>query len=245
MKTPIDIVRGEIVDYDPRTQKVKIEAFYPDWPIMVKRGYRECNVQLIDSRPLSGKQRKTCYKLIREISKYYGAGLDRTKEDLKHKFWTEELQETGDAAFSLSDAPMSLVCAFQRFLVEFILDWDIPCSFPLLDFVDDVRSYVYACLVSKKCCICGLPSDLHHLDHVGSGRDRDEIIHEGMEVLPLCREHHSEAHAIGQLTFNKKYHIGGGVVLDTDLCRIYRLKRKEEAESAQQDFSDGPPDERP
>ena len=76
MKTPIDIVRGRIVDYDPRTQRVKIEAFYPDWPIMVKRGYRECNVQMIDSRPLSDKQRRTCYKLIREISNYTGMGLD-------------------------------------------------------------------------------------------------------------------------------------------------------------------------
>ena len=245
MKEPIDIVRGRIVDYDPRTQRVKIEAFYPDWPIMVKRGYRECNVQMIDSRPLSDKQRRTCYKLIREISNYTGMGLDPTKEWMKLKFIAEDLNETADKIFSLSNAPMSLVCAFQRFLVNFILDWDIPCSFPLLDFVDDVRSYVYACLVNKKCCICGRPSDLHHLDHVGSGRDREEIIHEGMEVLPLCREHHTEAHTVGQITFNNRHHLSGGVILDKDLCRIYGLKRKEEAESAQQDFPDGSADEGP
>lgn len=53
--------------------------------------------------------------------------------------------------FSLSNAPMSLVCAFQRFLVHFMLDWDIPCSIPLLEFVDDVQDYLYACLVAKKC----------------------------------------------------------------------------------------------
>ena len=159
---------------------------------------------------------------------------------MKLKFLAEDLQETADKMFSLSNAPMSLVCAFQRFLVEFILDWDIPCSFPLLDFVDDVRSYVYACLVNKKCCICGLPSDLHHLDHVGSGRDRDEIIHEGMEVLPLCREHHTEAHTVGQITFNNRYHLSGGVVLDKDLCRIYKLKRKEETEGENWDNGELP-----
>lgn len=233
MKTPIDIVRGKIVDYDPRTQKVTIEAYYPDWYILAKRGYSECNVQMIDSRPLSDKQRRTCYKLIREIANFTGMGLDPAKEYLKLKFLVEDMQETADQMFSLSSAPMSLVCAFQQFLVEFILSWDIPCSFPLLDFVDDTGGYIYACLVNKKCCICGLAADLHHEDAVGAGRDREEIIHEGMEVLPLCRTHHTERHTIGKVSFANKYHIRKGVILDKDLCRIYRLKHKEEQESAE------------
>lgn len=234
MKTPIDIVRGRIVDYDPRTEEVTIKAKYPDWPMFFKREYRDCNIQLIDGRPLSDKQRRTCYKLIREISNYTGMGLDSTKEYMKLKFLAEDLQETADQMFSLSNAPMSLVCSFQRFLVRFLLDWDIPCSFSLIDFVDDVADYIYACLMSKHCCVCGQPSDLHHLDHVGSGRDREKIIHEGMEVLPLCREHHTEAHTIGQITFNRKYHLNGGIVLDKNLCRIYGLKsnkRKMEADA--------------
>ena len=166
MKSPIDIVRGRIVDID-KHGIVTIKARYDDWPMLLKREYKECNIQMIDSRPLSDKQRRTCYKLIREISNYTGTGLDPTKEYMKLKFIAEDLQETADQMFSLSNAPMSLVCAFQRFLVRFILDWDIPCSFSLLDFVDDVQDYVYACLVSKKCCICGKPCDLHHVDHVG------------------------------------------------------------------------------
>lgn len=233
MKTPIDIVRGRITDYDPHTKELTIKAIYPDWYILAKRGYKECNVQMIDSRPLSDKQRRTCYKLIREISKFTGMGLDPTKEYMKLKFLSEDLQETADKMFSLSSAPMSLVCAFQRFLVEFILSWDIPCSFSLLDFVDDVGSYLYACLVDRKCCICGHPADLHHVDHVGAGRDREEIIHEGLEALPLCREHHTEIHTIGKDSFAKKYHISRGVILDKDLCRIYRLKHEEEPENAQ------------
>ena len=76
-------------------------------------------------------------------------------------------------------------------------------------------------------------------DSVGAGRDREEIIHEGMEVLPLCREHHSEVHAIGWLTFQKKHHLTRGVLLDKHLCKLYRLKRKEETENAEQDNLDG------
>ena len=66
--------------------------------------------------------------------------------------------------------------------MDFILDWDIPCDVRLLDFVDDVGAYLYACLVNKKCCICGKPADLHHVDHVGAGRDREDIVHEGLEA---------------------------------------------------------------
>lgn len=228
MKGPIDVVKGRIIGYDPRKQELTIVARYPDWPMMVKREYSECNIQLIDGRPLSGQQRKTCYALLRAISDYTGMGLDPTKEYMKIKFLTEDLEQTADQIFSLSNAPMSLVCAFQRFLVHFILDWDIPCSIPLLEFVDDTQDYIYACLVTKKCCICGLPADLHHEDAVGAGRDRTEIIHEGMEVLPLCRCHHTEKHTIGDVSFNRKYHIERGIILDKKLCRIYGLKAKKE-----------------
>lgn len=228
MKSPIDVVKGRIAGYDPRTQELTIVARYPDWPMMVKREYSECNIQLIDGRPLSGKQRKTCYALLRDIADFSGMGLDPTKEYMKIKFLTEDLEQTADQIFSLSNAPMSLVCAFQRFLVHFLLDWDIPSSIPLLDFVDDTQDYIYACLVAKKCCICGQSADLHHEDAVGAGRNREEIIHEGMEVLPLCRVHHTEKHTIGDRSFNSKYHIEKGIILDKKLCRIYGLKTNRE-----------------
>ena len=119
---------------------------------------------------------------------------------------------------------MSLVAAFQRFLIRFILEWDIPVSFPLYEFADDLTDYIYACLVNRKCAVCGRRADLHHVEHVGIGRDRDEIIHEGMEVMPLCREHHNEAHTIGQQSFNDKYHFEKGIALDRTLCKIYGLR---------------------
>lgn len=226
MRSPVDTVKARIVGYDEKRQELLIRAPWDDVFTMTKREFKECLVQPIDSRPLSDKQRRACYALLREIGDFTGMGADPTKEYMKLKFMVEELQETGDKIFSLSNAPMSLVCAFQRFLVRFILDWDIPCNFPLLNFVDDVDDYVYACLLNKKCCVCGLHADLHHTDHVGMGRDRDEIVHEGMKALPLCREHHTEAHTIGQQTFEDKYHLIHGIELDKTLCRIYKLKRR-------------------
>lgn len=228
MKSPVDTVRGRIVGYDEKRGELLIRAPYDDWHTMAKREYKECLVQPIDSRPLSGQQRKMCYALLREISEYTGQGMDPTKEWMKIKFLAEDLEQTADKIFSLSNAPMSLVCAFQRFLVRFILDWDIPCRFSLLEYVDDVADYIYHCLVVKKCCICGAPTDLHHIDRVGMGRNRHDIIHEGLEVLPLCREHHTEAHTMPDEEFFNKYHIPGGVVMDKTLCRLYGLKKRKE-----------------
>ena len=226
MRTPVDTVKGRIVGYDEKRGELLIRAPYDDIFTMTKREYSQVLVQPIDGRQLSDKQRKACYALLREISEYTGQDIHSTKEYLKIRFLADDFGETADKIFSLANAPMSLVCAYQRYLVRFILDFDIPCSFPLLEFVDDVADYVYSCLVTKKCCICGMPTDLHHIERVGMGRSRDEIIHEGMEVLPLCREHHGEAHTMPDEEFFDKYHIPGGIVLDKTLCRIYRLKRR-------------------
>lgn len=226
MKTPVDVVKGRIVDIDERSGTVTICAHYDDWHTLVKRGYKDCMVQMVDSRQLSDKQRRACYALLREIADYTGQDTGETKEWMKIKFLADDLNETADKIFSLSNAPMSLVCAFQRYLVRFILNWDIPTRFPLLGFVDDTADYVYSCLINKKCCICGRHADLHHVERVGMGRSRDEIIHEGMEALPLCREHHTEVHTMPDEDFFSRYHLDGGITLDKTLCRIYGLKTR-------------------
>lgn len=228
MRNPIDVVKGQIVGYDERVGEVLIRAPYDDWHTMTKREYKSCLVQMVDSRPLSDKQRRACFALLRAISDYTGQGVESTKEWMKIKFLAEDLEQTHDKIFSLSNAPMSLVCAYQRYLVRFILDFDIPCSFSLLDFVDDVQDYIYSCLVTKKCCICGIPTDLHHIDRVGMGRNRHDMIHEGLEVLPLCRTHHTEAHTMPDEEFFDLYHIPGGIVMDRTLCRLYGLKKRKE-----------------
>lgn len=231
MAETIDRAIGTIKNYDERRGVVTIEVPYTDFARMCRREYKNVEVTFIDSRPLSDKQRRSCYALIREIARWSGDDERSTKEILKIDFWAGELLETADRMFSLSDAPMSIVAAFQSWLVKFIVQNDIPTERPLLDFVDDIESFVYASLASKKCVICGKRADLHHVDAVGMGRDRDEIIHEGMNVLPLCREHHTEIHTIGRDTFMDKYHIHG-VPADKTICKIYGLKRQKAKKTA-------------
>ncbi|MBO7385657.1 MAG: hypothetical protein J6U63_04895 [Clostridia bacterium] len=219
----IDRVRGKIVDYNERRKVVIIEAPYDDFVRMCRREYKEVEITMLDSRPLSDKQRRNCYAMIREIADWMGDAPESVKEFLKVDFLRSELLEMS-RMFSLSDAPMSVVAAFQKWLARFIVRNEIPTRRPMLEYVDDIGDYVYACLIEKKCPVCGKKADLHHIDTVGMGRDRGEIIHEGLEVLPLCREHHTEIHTIGQSAFFARYHLDGGIIADKTICKIYGLR---------------------
>ncbi|MEG1774845.1 MAG: putative HNHc nuclease [Clostridia bacterium] len=55
------------------------------------------------------------------------------------------------------------------------------------------------------------------------GRNRRDILHRGMMVLPLSRIKHSEAHTIGKKSFEDKYHVFG-IRLDDELCRIWKVR---------------------
>ena len=226
MAEVIDRVKGHIDGYDERRGEIIIRAPYTDFAAMCRREYKDVEIQLIDSRPLSAKQRRSCYAMIREIAQWSGDTTESIKEAMKLDFWCGELLQMADSMFSLSNAPMSIVAAFQSWLARFIVRNDVPTKKPMLEYVDDIDDYVYACLVNKKCPICGKKADLHHIDAVGMGRDRTEIIHEGLEVIPLCREHHTEMHTIGKNDFFKKYHLNNGIIADKTICRIYGLKKR-------------------
>lgn len=189
------------------------------------REVKEVYVDMIDSRPLSDKQRRMCYALVKAIADWSGSGSEEVKEAFKLDFWAERVDTLSDKIFSLSNAPMSLVAEFQRFLVAFILTHDVPTKRPLREYVDDIEAYTYLCLVRRKCAVCGRRAELHHIDAVGMGNDSTEVQHEGREVMSLCREHHTELHTVGKSEFMTKYHLDGGVPCDKTIMKIYGLRR--------------------
>ena len=222
----IERARGYIVGYDEKTGEAILRA-PANFVKMCQQEQREVWIEFIDNRPLSDKQRRSCYAMIREIADWSGDTTEDTKDVLKLDFWCGELLEMADTMFSLSNAPMSIVAAFQSWLAKFIVRNDVPTKRPMLEYVDDIDDYVYACLISKKCPICGKKADLHHWDALGMGRDRTEIIHEGLEVMPLCREHHMEVHTTGKADFVKKYHLNDhGIPADRTICKLYKLKKR-------------------
>lgn len=217
------MIKGKIIDINADGNAI-IQAPI-DTYIFTHRKVKEAYIDYIDSRPLSDKQRRMCYALINAIAEWSGETAEGTKTALKLDFWQSHVETLADKIFSLSNAPMSLVAEFQRYLVRFIIDNDIPLKFPLLDYVDDIQDYTYACLIHKKCVVCGKRADLHHIDAIGMGNDRNDVQHIGREVISLCREHHTEIHTLGKSEFMEKYHLEGGIEADKTILKIYGLKR--------------------
>lgn len=196
-----------------------------DTGMLIHRKVKEVYIDPIDSRPLSDKQRRMCYALIKAIADWSGSSSEDVKQAFKMEFWAEQIDTLADKIFSLSNAPMSLVAEFQRFLVKFIIENDVPLNFPLIGYVDDIAHYTYMCVIHRKCAVCGRRAELHHVDAVGMGNDRGDVQHLGREVISLCRAHHTEMHTLGKQDFCGKYHLDGGVTADRTILKIYGLKQ--------------------
>lgn len=194
----------------------------------------EVTVLWQDRRLISPEQRRKAWALIGEIAAASGYLSQGDKSDLNATLKGEFLRSRIDTlqaeairAFSLSDVDMTTARLYIDWLVEFVVVNSIPTKQPLYDLAEDVNAYVYACLMHKRCAVCGKPCDLHHVDRVGIGRNRDTMNHVGLRCLPLCREHHQEAHRIGDAALMDKYHLQS-IVIDDKIARLYRLGRRKE-----------------
>lgn len=217
-------IDGKITEYTPNGN-MTIQARFDNLDRFVKCGYSEALIMLKDSRTITNEQRKKIYAMLGEISDYIGEYPEIVKKQMKLSFQLEQLKSMA-CDFSLSNCSVELASAFVDFLVEKIIAWDIPLKQPLIDLCEDIKRYVYLCLKYKKCAVCGRKAELHHVDAVGMGYNRHEIVHEGMRALPLCRAHHTETHNIGNNAFIERYHLEP-VQLNKELCKVYKLKAKE------------------
>lgn len=211
-------MEGTIVNYDGTHLFITVP--FTDTGLFVKRNTTSCEILLDDGRTISADQRKKIYATIKDIALYTGYMPDEAKAIMKYEY----IERTGTAYFSLADCTMTQANEFLEFLIEWCVEHDI-ASDDLISRSPDISKYLYACLYFKKCCICGRKADLHHVDSVGMGRNRKDILHLGMRSESLCRPHHTEAETIGQDTFDNKYHIYG-IKLDETLCKIHKLKAR-------------------
>jgi len=214
------MLTGRITAYDGEI--LTIQAIFPDTNRMARQGCTEAEIRLIDSRMISNEQRRKTYALMRDISLYTGYEPEHIKGVMKYAFY----ERTGYDEFSLSDVDVTTAREFIDYLVEFCLEWDVPCQDSLLDKAEDVTKYLYLCLYHRRCCICGKKSEVHHAeDRVGMGRNRDKIVHIGMRAMAVCRKHHNECDDLGQQVFNERYHVFG-VPLDEVLTKRLKLGKK-------------------
>jgi len=189
---------------------------------LTNNGILKGELRIDDGRHITAEQRKKAYATLADIADHTGYMPEELKEIMKYRY----VATSGDRYFSFSNCSVTTAMHFITHLLNFALEWDIPLSDNILNRADDINAALYATLMNKKCIICGVGGEIHHVDVVGMGRNRLEICHLGMHVMCLCREHHDEAHLSGKETFNNRYHVYG-IKANHEICKVWKLNHQE------------------
>ena len=221
----MEIAGGKVVDISPDGY-CTIRAVLPNIDRAILRQYSKVQIGFADGRTITPEQRRKAYALMNEIASWMGDLPEYVKRLMKMEFMVSRMQALQKQIFSLSDCDVTTAREFINYLIDFIIEHDVPTQTPLIELCEDISKYVYACLMHKKCAVCGKShADLHHVTAIGAGRNRNEVLQIGMEVLPLCREHHTESHQTGQKSFMAKYHLQA-IELTKEIGKVYKLSRK-------------------
>lgn len=221
---------GEIVEILEDGRAV-INATLPNIFHALDRKYRQVEIILPDGRHISPQQRRMIYAHIGDIAEWVDGyrnaeTIEDAKQMVKWDFVLTRMESQERRLFSLSSCDMTTASAFISYLIDFIIKHGIPTKRPLIENTEDIGAYIYACLIHKKCACCGRPADLHHVDTVGAnGGNRERINHLGLRALPLCREHHTDLHKMGDKDFMQKWHLEP-VKIDDKIARVYKLNTK-------------------
>jgi hypothetical protein len=221
---------GRITDITPEGLAV-IYAALPNLNHALSRKYSEVEIILNDGRKITPKQRAKIFCLIGEISEFVtgwkdAARVEETKEIMKWDFCLKMMESQERKLFSLSNCDETTATNFISYLVDFIIENDIPMSVPLLSQCDDISKYIYACIMARKCAVCGRnEAHIHHCEgsRIGKGNDREKVHQLGREILPLCAAHHAECHQ-DEIGFIERYHLQK-VKADETICKRLKWKK--------------------
>lgn len=179
---------------------------FMDKPIIVKLLIDE-KEQRERLKQITPEQRKKIYGILRDIEAYTGENIEKIKADTKASFIS--VTEYGD--FSLSNCSKELAADYLEYLIRLAFELGVPLSENPAEGLENIENYLKMCLDKRKCCVCGRPGEIHHVDTIGMGRDRIKVDDSEYRKMCLCREHHTEYHTIGPEEFEKKYHVYGVV----------------------------------
>ena len=220
---------GKIVDADAKYLTIRV-PYHPDY---VSKEMDKATVFLHDGRLRSRDQNAKAWALIGEIAMWAGYKASEASDvnaNMKMDFLQKRFDELSAAAikaFSMSDVDVTTASLYISFLIDFILENNIPTKRPITEMCEDIHEAVYSAMMHKRCIVCGGRAELHHVDRIGMGNDRTKVQHIGRMALPLCRTHHQEIDHRGDAAFCKLYHVEP-VEIDKKIARTYRLNMKED-----------------
>ena len=166
-------------------------------------------MRIDDGRCITSQQRRAIFAVIRDIADHTGHIDD--VEYLRKRLMCSFMIEKGEVLESLQHCSIETANNFITYLLELSFEHGFDLKKDTLKLTDNTDLYLYLCIKYRKCACCGIEkSDIHHVDAIGKGRDRNVYNDSEHRKIALCRKHHGEAHQIGWHTFanrNKLYGI--------------------------------------
>ena len=172
--------------------------------LMIENGYPlDVELNIIDGRKITIKQRKKIFALLNDIYMHTG----QPQGDLRQMFQFYLEMMKGYDPISLSDCSVTVARELIEVIIMWVFQQNIPLNYKTSDLMKEDKAFLYMTVLKRKCAICGKHAELAHRYAVGRGRNRNKMDHYGNQVLGLCSSHHREQHQIGIDSFNKKYHL--------------------------------------
>lgn len=177
-----------------------------------------------DPRQARPKQRALFFALLHDIWDYTG----QPEGWLKDYFYSRFTIRTAGKTISLSNETESTV-SDATFLIDdvidFIFEYEIPVKTGYALLPRDENHFQWRCIRHRKCLVCGQHADIHHVDELGAGRNRNKQDHTKFRLAALCREHHTEIHQIGVQEFLQCHHFTGiGIKADKETLKRIGLQ---------------------
>lgn len=166
---------------------------------------KKVEIRIDDGRLITNEQRKKIYATVKDISDWSGYTPEDQKEWLKYLY----VEKTGDYFPSFSSCSIETARMFLNVILEYAIENGIELTDMAVNRTDDIDAYLCYCIKFKRCCICGKPGEIHHVDTIGMGNNRKELDDSDKRKMCLCRLHHTLAHQRGQKAFDEMYKVYG------------------------------------
>lgn len=170
-----------------------------------QRKARHVEVGVDDGRLITTVQRRKIYAMLRDIAEYTGYTDDAMKEVMK----AEHMLRCSCDYFSLADCSVTTAREYINTLMEYALKEGVILRESGIDRTDDIDTYLMQCIRYHKCCICGRPAEIHHVDAIGMGNNRTYYDDSQNRIMALCRVHHTIYHQRGYEQFMNTYKVYG------------------------------------
>lgn len=177
-----------------------------------------------DKRALSDRQRKLYRALLNNIYEWSGEPTDFLHEWFKEEYFLdkgEKISTSNHSTNSKSDMNELL-----DIVIDFIFEWNVPFKKGYELLPKNESWYLYQCCKHRKCAVCGTRSEIHHIETVGAGNNRNKVDHTKKLVVSVCRKHHSEAHSVGNQKFLNKYKLAGIYLSYKDFNNLGMMSQK-------------------